>query len=80
MDETRVGERVVLYHRDTSSGVVLNPTGSIVWDSLASPSTARQLADSLAARFPGAEPDTIDADVAKYVESLVENGLVSRET
>jgi hypothetical protein len=70
---------VVLYHRDTGSGVVLNPTGSIIWDSLATPSTAGELAASLSARYPAAEPGRVDADVAGYVKSLLENGLVSSE-
>lgn len=77
VDETRVGDRVVLYHRDTGSGVVLNPTGSMIWDALATPRSAADLADNLAARYPGVVPEKISADVKTYVESLLENDLIA---
>ena len=77
VDETRVGDRVVLYHRDTGSGVVLNPTGSIIWDELATPRSAADLANNLASRYPGVVPEKISADVNTYVESLLENGLIA---
>ena len=77
VDETRVGDRVVLYHRDTGSGVVLNPTGSVIWDALASPRSAADLAEDLAARFPGVTAERIASDVETYVASLRENGLLA---
>jgi hypothetical protein len=79
VDETRVGDRVVLYHRDTGSGVVLNPTGSIIWDALAAPKSAADLADKLSARYPGLERERLTADVGSYVESLLENGLIATD-
>lgn len=80
VDETRVGDRVVLYHRDTGSGVVLNPTGSIIWDALASPRSTADLAGDLAARYPGMTSEKIAADVGVYVESLLENGLIASDS
>ena len=80
VDETRVGDRVVLYHRDTGSGVVLNPTGSLIWDALASPQSAGQLADRLAARFPATLPARIATDVGGYVDSLLENQLIASDS
>lgn len=80
VDETRVGDRVVLYHRDTGSGVVLNPTGSLVWDALASSQSAGDLADRLAAKFPATLPERIATDVSGYIESLIENGLIASDS
>lgn len=77
VDETRVGDRVVLYHRDTGSGVVLNPTGSLIWDALVSPCSAADLAQDLATRYPGMAAERIETDVNTYVESLRENGLIA---
>jgi hypothetical protein len=77
VDETRVGDRVVLYHRDTGSGVVLNPTGSLIWDALATPCSTDDLAHDLSARYPGMADDKIRTDVNTYVESLRENGLIA---
>jgi hypothetical protein len=80
VDETRVGDRVVLYHRDTGSGIVLNPTGSLIWDALATPRSTADLVDNLAGRYPGVTPEKISADVSTYVESLLENGLIATDS
>lgn len=80
VDETRVGDRVVLYHRDTGSGMVLNPTGSMIWDALAAPQSAADLAAGLSARYPALEREKITADVGTYVESLLDNGLIASES
>ena len=77
VDETRVGDRVVLYHRDTGSGVVLNPTGSLIWEALATPCSTDELAQDLSARYPGMTDEKIRNDVNTYVESLRENGLIA---
>ena len=79
VDETRVGDRVVLYHRDVRSGIVLNPTGSLVWDSLESPRSADELVDQLSARFPNADRNRIAQDVSGYVESLLAHSLIDGE-
>ena len=70
----------MLYHRDTGSGVVLNPTGSLIWDALASPQSTVQLADRLAAKFPSTLPERIATDVGGYVDSLLENGLIASDS
>jgi hypothetical protein len=76
VDETRVGDRVVLYHRDTGSGVVLNPSGSRIWDSLSTPSSATDLVERLAMEHVAIPRDRIAADVASYVASLKEQKLI----
>ena len=47
MDVSRVGRRAVLYHRDRREAVVLNPTGSWLWDQLTSGKTSDDLAAAL---------------------------------
>ncbi|HUQ99369.1 MAG TPA: PqqD family protein [Gemmatimonadaceae bacterium] len=76
VDETRVGDRVVLYHRDTGSGVVLNPAGSRIWDSLATPASTNDLVERLAREHLAVPRDRIAADVATYVTSLKEQKLI----
>ena len=76
VDETRVGDRVVLYHRDTGSGVVLNPAGSRIWDSLTVPASADDLAERLAREHRAVPREQIAADVATYVNSLKEQKLI----
>jgi hypothetical protein len=76
VDETRIGDRFVLYHRDTGSGVVLNPSGSAIWDSLSVPKSTGQLIEEVAGRHPNSPRDRIADDVAAYVSALREQLLV----
>jgi hypothetical protein len=80
VDETRVGDRVVLFNRDTGTGIVLNPTGSLVWDSLAVPQMPGDLTARLAARFPSIESERIARDVAGYVDALLSEKLITSDT
>ncbi len=79
VDETRVGDRVVLYHRESGSGIVLNPAGSRIWDSLATPAAANDLVAQLAREHVAIPRDQIAADVAAYVSSLMEQKLIEEQ-
>lgn len=79
VDETRVGDRVVLYHRDTGSGVVLNPAGSRIWDSLATPASVNDLVERLAREHLAIPRDRIAGDVEAYVASLKEQKLIDEQ-
>jgi hypothetical protein len=57
--------------------VVLNPTGSLIWEALATPCSTDELARDLSARYPGMADEKIRNDVNAYVESLRENGLIA---
>jgi len=80
VDETRVGDRVVLYHRDTGAGIVLNPAGSRIWDSLSSPSSANDLVEKLASEHSTTPRERIASDVETYVSALQEQRLVEENT
>lgn len=77
VDETRVGDRVVLYHRESGNGVVLNPSGSMVWDELRSPRSVDDIINTLAARHPSVEKERVTRDVVGYVDSLREQNLLT---
>jgi hypothetical protein len=76
VDETRVGDRVVLYQRDTGSGIVLNPSGSRIWDQLKTPMTPEQLIDALATAHSTIAREKIASDVDAYVTALREQRLL----
>ena len=44
VDSSSVGDRVVLYHRGSRTALVLNPTGSWLWQGLVASATALDLA------------------------------------
>ncbi len=79
VDETRVGDRIVLYHRDSGNGVVLNPSGSVVWDELRSPKTIDDLIERLSARHPAVERQRVSSDVLGYVDSLRQQNLLATD-
>ena len=72
-----VGDRVVLLHRRTQKSIVLNPTGASLWNALATPTTAADLAGRLLAAHTELTPDRAASDVAAYLEQLCEQELVA---
>lgn len=69
IDVSRVGQRAVLYHRDTREALVLNPTGSWLWDHLEPSSTIDQLALALQQQY-GLLPDQAAHDVNQFLDDL----------
>jgi hypothetical protein len=69
IDVSRVGQRAVLYHRDSREALVLNPTGSWLWDQLASGRTADQLASALQQQYH-LSPDQAAQDVTQFLDNL----------
>lgn len=76
VDETRVGDRVVLYQRDRGTGIVLNPAGSSVWDALSEPRSSQEIVSDLLARYDGVSPEKVAADVDEYLTALLAQALV----
>jgi hypothetical protein len=76
VDEQRVGERCVLYHRESGKAIVLNPTGSLIWTSLISLSTPSDLAEQLQATFPSLKSEQAFLDVSTFISDLQEHDLV----
>ena len=74
--ETRVSDRVILYHASDGGAFVLNPTASILWDSLTVPSTIDQLVQELQTRFPGLGADRAEADIAACIVELQGHRLI----
>jgi hypothetical protein len=77
VDETPVGERMVLYHRVSGSAIVLNPSASFLWKELARDSDPAGLAAALHKRFPSVDHSQIESDVKSCLEDLASHQLVS---
>ena len=71
-----VGDRVVLYHRVSRAAIVLNPTGSWVWEQLIAPQTPSALAENLRARFPALSGEQAQTDVDAFLRELVGHAMV----
>jgi Coenzyme PQQ synthesis protein D (PqqD) len=69
IDVSRVGQRAVLYHRDSREAIVLNPSGSWLWDQLASSRTADQLTSVLQQQYH-LSPEQAAQDVDHFLNDL----------
>lgn len=72
-----VGDRVVLYHRRSNAAVVLNPTGSWMWQQLATPRAAADLVGMLQQRFPALSPEDAARDVHAFLTELGQHAMLA---
>jgi hypothetical protein len=79
IDASPVGDRVVLYDRNSRKAVVLNPTGAWLWQALSTPQTADELSQQLHARFPSTQAAQVKADVEICLRDLTKQQLLHEE-
>jgi Coenzyme PQQ synthesis protein D (PqqD) len=70
------GQRVVVFHSETKDSIVLNPTGSWLWNQLEQPRRQSELVASLCQEHPDVPDENIAKDVEFYVKELVENKIL----
>ena len=70
--------RAVVIDLDGGRVRTLNPTGSVLWQSLDGCSLG-ELRDRLVAEFPDESPERLTSDVESFVADLVERGLAEIE-
>lgn len=70
------GERVVIYQSQRQNSIVLNPTGSWLWNQLATPRTLSFLVESLNKEHPEVALETLKDDLQAYVGEMVQNELL----
>lgn len=80
VEETRVGDRVVLYHRESGNAVVLNPTATILWEELRADADIHQLSAGLSKRFADIQQETIAEDVRVCLDELRTEKLIQQIT
>jgi hypothetical protein len=76
VEVSTVGDRVVLYHRTSRSALVLNPTGSRLWERLATPARPEDLTADLRERFPALSPEAAVRDVSSFLDELTRHGAI----
>jgi hypothetical protein len=79
VDGSVVGERAVLYHRPSGTAVVLNPTGSWLWQLLTTATTPQALAEQLRVKCPALTREQAVRDVSTFLEALCQHGMVLDE-
>lgn len=76
VDSSLAGDRVVLYERQSRSAIVLNPTGTHLWQTLSQPQTVSQLRDSLCSLYPTLDAGQAMRDVETFLNDLSDKKLV----
>lgn len=79
VDGSVVGERAVLYHRQSGTAVVLNPTGSWLWELLTTLPTPPALAEQLRVKCPALTEEQAMRDVSTFLEELCQHGMIFTE-
>jgi len=79
VEESKVGERVVLYHHDSREALVLNPTGSWLWQLLATSQTKPTLVEQLQSRFPFLKDEQAMSDTSAFLDDLLKHGMLVEE-
>lgn len=72
-----MGDRVVLYHRVSRTALVLNPTGTRMWQLLEQPQTADALARDLQDAYRSLTEDQASRDVEAFLKDLSQHAMVS---
>jgi|1185.fasta_scaffold69073_2 hypothetical protein len=75
----RPGEGAVALHLETGAYHGLNDVGSLVWELLATPSTAAEIVQHVRERIPDAPPQ-IEDDVSVFLEQLASRGLIEESS
>ncbi len=76
IDVSVAGDRAILYHRHAQRAIVLNPTGTLLWELLVSPQTFEELTQQLQLHFPQIEASLLRCDIEKYLNELVEQEAI----
>jgi hypothetical protein len=76
VEGSSVGDRVVLYHRTSRSALVLNPTGTRLWQRLASPASPEDLTAALREGFPALTAEDALRDVSSFLDELTRHGAI----
>lgn len=76
IDVSVAGDRAILYHRRAQRAIVLNPTGTLLWELLVSPQTFEELTQPLQLHFPQIEASLLHRDIEKYLHELVEQEAI----
>ena len=79
VEESKVGDRVVLYHSESRKAMVLNPTGSWLWQLLDTSQTKQLLVEQLQSKFPSLQSEQAVRDTSIFLDDLLQHGLLVEE-
>jgi hypothetical protein len=75
----RIDEGAVLLHLDTGAYHRVNAVGALIWEALEEHSVLDDVVREVERSLDGPVPDTLQADVQEFVESLIERSLIVSE-
>ncbi len=69
----------VLFNPDTDDMVIINPTGRVIWDFLATPRNTVQVAAHVVEKFQGVSPEQAATDAEAFLQSLLPDFILEAE-
>ncbi len=69
-------EGALLFNPDTDQVAVVNPTGLLIWQTLAAPHTQAEVAALLVERCNNVPEDQVLCDVSEFLEQMAAKGFV----
>ena len=72
-----LNEEAILFNPASTNFFMLNRTSSMIWDSLAEPSTAEALAGRICGEFDGILSDIALQDVKSALDQMLSLGLIT---
>ena len=79
VEESKVGDRLVLYHCESRKAVVLNPTASWLWQFLTASQTKLTLVEQLQSKFPSLQDEQAMRDTSVFLDDLLQHGMLVEE-
>lgn len=75
-DATMAGDRAAIFHRESRKAITLNPTGTVLWNSLTRPTSGDDLVKILQREYPSLDEARATADVAHFLQELSSHQLI----
>ena len=69
----------VLFNPDTDDMVIINPSGQVIWDFLATPRNTAQVAAQVVEQFQGVSPEQAATDAEAFFQSLLPDFILETE-
>ncbi len=76
--ETPMDDETFLADPRTDSLYHMNPLGRALWTLLATPHSRGEMETLMASAFPEVDPETLAADIAGFLDRMIEARLVER--
>jgi len=73
---TIIDDEAVIMSEENDLFFSINPVGTVIWETLAAPSTLDEICAAIATRFSQTEPQKVRADAQQFIAQLAARNLI----